>query len=236
MSNTAVSYTLAHVVIMPMMLIAVYHWLRQWGSVPLALLGTMVMIAYLPLMFMIDYGIGLWSMTELLLLCAGLLLIKRPVPFAIVVILASLNRETAVLLPVAWFLWHFPTLKQGHGWQWPLLYFAIWAILFVGLRLVIGSRPPMFTFEETLSANIETLPRTLINAFFILPTTIFMFWGWRASSPELKRLAVIIPLYVGICAVFALWNEVRLVLSLVPFTMPFFIKALEPTNHVPIHS
>jgi hypothetical protein len=167
-------------------------------------------------------------MTELLLLCAGLLLINHPVPFAIVVAFAALNRETGILLPIAWMLWHLPSLKQRQGLGWPVLHFGLWLAVFVGVRLIVGSRPPMYTFETTLATNLETLPRTLMNVFFILPITVFMFWGWHRAVPELKRLAVIIPFYFAMITVFALWNEVRLVLSFVPFAMPFFLESLKP--------
>jgi hypothetical protein len=197
-----------------------------------ALGGAVFVAAYSPIMFGV-YGTSLNNPLEVILLCAGLLWLLRGRDgrsFAGLVVIATLNRETAVLLPLAYAALHL------HDWRKPRIvgmaavYFALWAAVFVGLRLALGPAPDQITVAQVFAANFGggwNTSEAILNNAFLVPAWILAAMGYKAAPLPLKRLALVGVPYLGMLAVFALWNETRLLLPLFVLWLPLALRALE---------
>lgn len=108
------AYTTLHLFLLPATLLIMFEWLRLFTSELLALGACMMFACFLPLIFITNYGIAAWSIAEVLLLCLSLLLlqlpIQRPIQFtliAIITVIATLNRSSAIMIPLAYGIIHF---------------------------------------------------------------------------------------------------------------------------------
>lgn len=143
--------------------------------------------------------------------------------YAALVFVGTLNREmTGVLLVLAfWAL-------RGRDWKRGLLFSAIFAVTYGGLRLVIGPRPVEYTFLQTLEANAaswQTIPAALKNLAFV-PLWLVALARLRHADVRLRRLTLfIVPLYVLAFLLAALWQEVRLWLPVVIILLPVIVQS-----------
>lgn len=226
------AYVLAHALTLPAMFAALYLYWRRWVSQGAALAGVLFIAAYSPLMFAI-YGISLNNPLEVITLSAGLLWLlsgRDGLPFAALVVVGALNRETAVMLPIAYVClrWRntrrLPLFLRGGG------YFLLWGAVFIGLRVALGSAPDQITVADVFKANTSSpwhMTNAAINLGVTVPVWILAALGVRGSDARLRRLALTGVPYLGLLVVFALWNETRLLLPLFLLWMPFALRTLE---------
>lgn len=231
-TGVLVAYVGAHVVALPAMLGALYLYWRKWVSPLAALVGVVFVVAYAPIMFGV-YGISLNNPLEVIFLCAGLLWLlsgRAGVGFAALVVVAAFNRETAVMLPLAfvalrWQDWRKPRVVAEAA-----VYFALWAAVFVGLRWALGPAPDQITVAQVFAANFGggwNTSEAIINHLLIAPVWIAAVMGWKGAPERLKMLALVGVPYVALLSVFALWNETRLLLPLFALWMPLALRAFE---------
>jgi hypothetical protein len=156
------------------------------------------------------------NIIEAIFLAASLLVILRGRIWWLypLVALASLNRETAVFIP----LMAFFILRD---WKHAAGLFLVWAVTYGGIRLLIGPVPVHVTLAEILEKNLGSgFWRFVLG----LPLIAWLFWyaakGWRAAPQPLQRAAYVIPFYLLSVAVFGVWHEWRLMLTLYPLLIP----------------
>lgn len=138
--------------------------------------------------------------------------------YTALVMLASLNRETGLLL--VGFYWAFFGFSRRL-----LLLSVLWAAITVGLHLVYGPAPAQFGgLVGTFALNQETLPSALFANVLLLPLWIGAGYYWRGSSLLFKRLLVCVALYVGAFLVGAIWQEVRLLLPVLVVALPVVLR------------
>jgi len=226
-ASIAVAYAFAHALVLPLMLLALFRWLCQWVSIERAALGVFMLVAYLPLMFQV-WNVSLYAAVEVVFLClAGTLLVRQPrrwrAGYALLVILATLNRETGLLLPLAYLA------TQGRcEWRWGALLLALWGLIFVGLRWAFGSAADNLSIGATFALNTGGGQHTqdaLFNHAFFVPIWVMVIRHVRAAPIMLKRLGWVAAVYLALVAVFGLWDEVRLLLPLLVLWLPL---ALHP--------
>ena len=232
-TDTAIrtGYVLAHAVALPAMLAAMYLYWRRWVSDVAALAGVLFIAAYSPLMFAI-YGLSLNNPLEVILLCAGLLWLlsgRDGIVFAVIVAIGTLNRETALILPMAYVClrWRdtrrLPLFLRAGG------YFLTWAAVFVGVRLIIGHVPDQITVADVFKANTSSpwhMTNAAINLGVTIPVWILAALGVRGADARLGAVALAGLPYAALFAVFGLWNETRLLLPLFTLWMPFTLRYL----------
>ena len=186
-----------------------------------------------------DHYFQPWSILEAGLFAAGLLCVRdrRYRLLALVVALASLNRETAIFIPLALFF-AVAGSKGEDGAGFPgggkalLLfvgYVAIWAAAFFGMRTLLGDAPRVVTVEELLARNTisPAIFRTAVHLALIFGAFwIFAVAGFRRAPEFVKRTTLIAPLYLAAVALWGVWYEVRLLMPLYAIVIPLGLSSL----------
>ncbi len=214
-----------------------FFWLRTWFDREQALIGVLFVAGTMPIALQ-DHYFQPWSLLETGLFSAALLAIHRQRYWllASLVALASLNRETAVFIPLAFLLTidMKSLLNRSRKWGKPILLFGglflIWAAVFLGLRYFRGSASHIHTIEELLALNTkESLFYTFLKvSLFLGGLWAFAFLGFRYAPSFIKRVALIIPLYLLTVIIWGVWLEVRLLMPLYPVLVPLGLSFLYP--------
>lgn len=203
-------------------LVLLLIYLRQWYSYAQALVGILVV----GVSMLVAFGDGYfqpWSLLEIGLFTAGLLAIYRSqrLWLAVIIGLATLNRETGVFLVVAYLVIHLnraaPFLARTHL-IWTGLYSAIWGSIFLGIRLWLGLAPQL-SLAQILQMNIESgaLLMTGVNCVLFLGAFWVLVWqGHKVANPFIRTTWRIVPIYLLAILVFGVWSEVRLLTPLYP--------------------
>ena len=229
-----IGYTLAHFVVFPVMMLAVYAWFRRWLSQQQAILGALIITALMPVMLRV-WGTSLGAPLEVIFLCAGLILLdQQPLgftsAFTLLIAVSALNRETAVLLPLAYATTQLARWRTPGYWLRGVLFGGVWAVVFIGLRLTLGSAPDDVPIAEAwrwnTSGTWHTVEAVFKNLFF-LPIWLLYLNQLRAAPPFLKRLVPVALVYLGLFLLFAFWNEVRLLLPLLILALPVALRAVK---------
>lgn len=226
-------YGLAHLFALPAMLIALFAWLRTWGSDNAALVGTLVLALLLPMMLE-TWGISLYSALEVILLCAALVVLKqRPrrftLVFAALTLTASLNRETGLLLPLAFLAWDAPHWRTAGYWRRGLLFVLCWLVPYAGLRLWLGAAPDVITVAQTWVNNTGggwVTQEAMFKNAFLLPLYALTLYGLHRAPKPLLRLMPVALVYLALMLAFGQWNEVRLQAPLLVFALPVVVRKL----------
>ncbi len=210
-----------------------YAYLRTWFPMAGAMAGTALVAAGLPLTF--TNG---WAhpdhVAELVLFTLGCLTIARGLDaaFAVTLAIATLNRETAVFLVLLYAIAAPLTRTRlvkaiGFG--------AIWAAVFVGLRLWLG-----FEHYEywQLARNLEFLkllppaydPYYRAYAYFVLflfaPLLIVGLRALRDQPLFIRRALWVVPVIVAIGVTISSIVETRIFTPLFPLIVPATVAAL----------
>jgi hypothetical protein len=210
-----------------------YAYLRTWFPIAGAMAGTALVAAGLPLTFT-----NSWAhpdhVAELALFTLGCLTIARgwDVAFGVTLAFATLNRETAVFLvllyAIAGPLTRARLLKTiGFG--------AIWAVIFVGLRLWLG-------FEHydywQLGRNLEFLkllpppydPYYRAYAWFVLflfaPLVLVGVRALQGQPLFIRRALWVVPAILIVGVTISSIIETRIFTPLFPLVMPAVVAAL----------
>ncbi len=216
-------------------LVSLFFWLRIWFENEPALIGVLFVASTMPIAFQ-DHYFQPWSLLEPALFSLSLLAMYRRNFWLLAasVLLASLNRETAVFLPLA-----FLMTIQGENSQrmqsmlWSGVLLLIWAAVFFGLRYFRGNASHVETVAGLLAQNIT--PRSLFYAFFNSSLFLGGFWifvvaGFRYAATFLKKASLVIPFYLLTVLIWGIWQEVRLLLPLYPFLLPLGLSFLYRHN------
>jgi hypothetical protein len=214
------------------LLYLLFIWSSIWFSREQALIGVLFVAGTMPIALQ-DHFFQPWSLLEVGLFTAALLAIhsKRYWLLAAIVVLASLNRETAVLIPLVFLLASLDQarfLKPGSRIEWKPVVQAgglllLWAAVFLGIRYFQGSTAHTATIREVLAKN--TTERGLFYTFvngglFLGGFWVFAVLGFRYAPRLIRRITWIVPLYLVTVLVWGVWYEVRLLMPLYPVLVP----------------
>ncbi len=213
-------------------------YLRAWFSNEQALVGVLFAAATMP-MALRDHYFQPWSVLEAGLFAAGLLCVRdrRYRLLALVVALASLNRETALFIPLA-FLVALAGTKGEKSANSPAAgraallfvgYAAIWAAAFFGMRALLGDAPRVVTVEELLARNTisPAIFRTVVHLALVFGAFwIFAVAGFRRAPEFVKRTTLLAPPYLAAVALWGVWYEVRLLMPLYAIVVPLGLSFL----------
>jgi hypothetical protein len=203
---------------------SVYTWLCRWGSDKTAVGGVFLMTLLLIFSFVHQYPLSPNSNIELALICATLIQWKRYWLVVIMVIVASLNRETGVLLVAIYALLTVTNLRQPTPLVRVAILGALWAGITATLHITLGAAPHILGFMGTLQANFSDLVSGLIINALLLPLWTLAFIGYLKSPLLLKRFGWLALAYLFSALVGGLWGEMaRLSLPAIPLILPFVV-------------
>lgn len=218
-----------------------------WFTGEQSLIGSLLVACLLPVSLR-DHYYQPWSLLEATLFTAALLLMCRQregvesawrnyLGLAAVVLVASLNRETAVFIPVAFAAANFAPprampremVSRRKALLLTLGYLALWGVVFLALRWLRGPAEPVETIDSVLGRNLR--PTALRNLFvnlglFLGPLWFLTILGFRKAPIFVRRVAWVIPFYVVAVALWGVWYEVRLLMPLYPILVAFVLSFL----------
>lgn len=233
----ATGYAVAHLIAFPLMFMALFRWLRVWLSESSALLGVCLVAAYAPL-FMQVWVASIYSAIEVIVLATALTVLalhprRWEWVFVLLVVVGTLNRETALLLPLAYAAVYVTEWRTRGYWLRGALFGGVWAAAFVGLRVWLGPAPeavdPAFAWALNTGNVSNATHRSvngILNNLLFLPIWLLYLSNWRYAPAPLKRLALPALVYAGMFLVFGVWDEVRLLLPLLVLTLPVALRGL----------
>jgi hypothetical protein len=219
-------------------MLALYGLTRQWFSPGQALVG----VAFTTSATLATFGYFLyqpWSILEVMFFALGFWMAYRErwTAVMVTVVLASLNRETGVFLPLALLLASLeradfrdtagmraalrrPAVRRAFG------LVVLSTAIFAGLRLVRGGAPPVDQLADVWSRNLD--PNNLTAAGMVL--VLFLGLGWIfaalgfARAPDFIRgVARVIPFYLAAFAIWGWWREARILTTLYPILVPLLL-------------
>lgn len=139
------AYALYFFAAITVLLTSLYIYLRLWLDDKLALVGCLIAAFTMPVGFRYFYP---YSFLEVSLFIIALYLIyhKHDWPLLPLVLLASLNRETAIFIVIAYAI-HRRNVPMS------VALGLVWLAVFVGLRLWLGDAPRSVTVAEIWAEN-----------------------------------------------------------------------------------
>jgi hypothetical protein len=212
--------------------LTLFVYTRRWFSDEQALAGALLVACTVPIALRY-HTFAPWSLLEPALLTLGLTWIaerrdERILPLTIV---ASLNRETALLIPLAL------AIDALHDRPWPTRRLAIGAAgiaaslaIFLGLRWARGWAPPLVTIADVWAMNVSTAGiKTAIPA-----VALFLgVTGWWLAARGLRRMPAVArrmlwlgAIYLPAYLLFGYWYEVRLLMPLYPVLLPTVLSGI----------
>ncbi len=220
-------------------LMMLFLWLKLWFSQDQALIGVLFIAGVMPITFQNHY-FQPWSLLEPAFFSAALIAIrgKHYWILGLIMALASLNRETAVFIPL---IFGFTLdvkgiLKVRNRSSRNIVLVGgglllTWTMIFLGLRYFRGDAPHVGTIADILACNLmpDRLLRTFVNvSLFLGGFWFFSLFGFKHAPRFLKRVALVIPFYLITIMVWGYWYEVRMLMSLYPVLVPLGLCFLYP--------
>jgi hypothetical protein len=220
------AYLAFYFVVFPIALCSLFTLLRRWYLTSLALLGTTLVAAVLPLSFR-DHYFQPATWLELVLMIAALrLLTRREVDlrwYAVVSIVAAANRETGMLLGLLLVLVAWP-LPQHR--RFPTAVVALTPVVTYGLiRISRGSAPP--AEHDLLARNLSDLPTAAIQVGLFGAVVVFLAaTAWRHAPRVCRRAVWIAVPYIALVGTFGVWRQTRLLVPLLPIIIGMALAGL----------
>ncbi|HEY1298698.1 MAG TPA: hypothetical protein VGJ60_36920 [Chloroflexota bacterium] len=215
-----------------------YALFRQFFSPLQSLLGVSF-VSGVTVLTLAYFTYQPWSILEVAFYALGFLLAFRGqwAWVGVTVVLASLNRETGVFLPLALFLASLQglrplgmsTLRRVARRRETYLSFAflvLSTLIFGGLRLVRGSADPVDELGNVIIRNIQR--NNVIAAASAVPLVLGLGWiyaalGYRRAPRFLRGVARVVPFYLAAFALWGWWREVRILTTLYPVLVPLVL-------------
>jgi hypothetical protein len=232
------SYALYDVIAFLFLFGTLFWYLRFWFSDEKSLLGILIVGSTISVVLRDQYYQP-WSYLDVGLFTLSLVLIYKNhfKWLAIVIILASLNRETAIFIPLAFLFANMNVGADGLlGVRWSrsvlgrfCILGLLWLVTYGGIRLVEGDAIRIISVAEIWHRNIQAaglLYTVTQNFFFGIILYPMAILGFRKSPGHVKRTSLVIPFYLVTVLVFSLWWEVRLLMILYPILVPIALSCI----------
>jgi len=229
-------------------LVAAFWYFREFFTEAVAL-GAASLTGALMLIPLRDHFYQPWSLLEIGLLALGLVCIRRRWlgGFLLVVFLAALNREAAVLLVVAAGAGTYAEVRENPSQDgvsvlrkvalWAGSALVVWGATMVSLRLLRGPATHVESVVALWARNTEaaSLERAAVSLLLFLgPLWVLAVLGWRRSPSFVRWTAAMVPLQVALFAVFSLWHETRVLMPLylvaIPLSLAFVFGGFSESN------
>lgn len=210
---------------------------RRWFGWREALVGLFSLLIPLQLSFRWPHPYQPWTFLEAPLFVLGLLAVLRGRwgLCVLVIVIATLNRETALYIPLVALFVVGPDVvaRRADGGREAtvgvLSAFGAWAATHGALRLVLGHAEHIRPLRRTFEYN--TRPFDLVNAAVHLSLFLGAYWligvlGLRRAPERLRRATWLFVPVFALFLVFARWHEARVLLPLAPLGVLAGLSAL----------
>jgi hypothetical protein len=207
-----------------------YAYLRVWFTADQALIGALLVACTLRITIrQHDYAPSSYLEPTFFALALLAILHGRRGWFAVLLAVATLNRETAIFL-IALFAVTQPLTKDTV--KAVAAYFAIWLVIFAGLRVLGGEAERYWTLDLVFRTNVSQLWLAAFNITMLLGAFwVFALLGVPRAPAFVRRSALVIPVYLAVVAIWGIWWEVRLLMPLYPLVLPLALSYLfEPRS------
>lgn len=244
--SSMVSYNLAFKVIsiiyffscITIYLSILYSFLSKFFDNFQSLFGIMIIGITIPLALR-DHYYQPWTILEALFILISMILIEKDkfVSLILILILATLNRETAVLIPLLYFfikVFSFSITNKEFNIEYKNLskflgLIFVWLVIFFGLRMLLPSNTDNITLASVWEFNTSKygLFKAFINiSMFLGFLWIYLISGFKQSPDFIKKSSLIIPIYLLAVLLFGMWYEVRLLIILYPLFIPIILSRI----------
>lgn len=221
-------------------LVMAFVFFSKFYSEKSSLLGVFVIGALMHIGLQ-DHAYQPWSVLEALFFLVALLAIyeKKTRHLWLLVALASLNRETAILIPAAMFIHASQGFKVPDKADRVAIAAALlsWVLMYGLLRYLCGQAAHVLSLSAILYINTRpsSLARLAFNGFMVLGFWWLLFWkGLFSSSSFIKRSWLILIVYAPLVLIFGVWFEVRLLLPLYPLLVATCLAFIEVSLDQPL--
>jgi len=231
-----VAFVISRLLFIYAALVALHAYTRHWYSASASLAGTLGVAALLPLTCTNGWA-NPDSFPELLLFTLGCLLIARrqDILFLLVLVLATLNRETAAFLVVLWGAYRLPGRWSRGDVARLGGYAATWLAIYAGLRVVRGFQSyDLWMFRQNLEAFRPVPPgydpyRRVFGYFWLVLLAVPTWLAVRASrttgTPVFIACAVkVAGLVVVVCFLLSKVIEARIFVPMFPLLLPAVMR------------
>lgn len=198
-----------------MMLWSLFAYLRVWFSDEAALIASLVAACTIRItMRQHDYAPYSYLEPTFVALALIAILRRQHAWLAVLIVLATFNRETAIFLVLLYFV---TSDFSRHAFTWTAIYGAVWSAVYLSIRYVGGDADRYWTIPLVLRTNLSQPGLTAFNVTVLLGAFwIFAALGWSQAPRFVRRTALIVPAYLITIAVWGIWWEVRLLMPLYP--------------------
>ncbi len=219
-------------------LLALYALAREWFSPRQALIGV-AFTSGVTLATFSYFTYQPWSILEVTFFSLGFLLAYRGHwgGVGLVVVLASLNRETGIFLPLALLLgtaearrpFELASVRRAldrRETRLALAWVVMSAGIFGGLRLLRGSATQVDALGDVFVRNLQ--PEHLAAAAMVLMLFlgigwIFAAYGWTRAPRFVRGVGRVVPVYLAAFAIWGWWREARILTTLYPIVIPLLL-------------
>jgi len=215
-----------------------FFYFSFWFSQKDSLIGTLL-VAISMVVALRGHYYQPWSLLEAAIFPLSLILIKKrkEVFLGILIFLAALNRETAILIPPLYLFCSidFNNFKKSFKKTFPIfiIFVMIFFTVFIPLRLIMGNadRIQPEPIMPLLEYNLQ--PHNLVSSLVNNAVFFGLFWipiilGFRYAPKFVKKTVFLIAMYFPLWLLFGGWNETRLLMLLYPvlvtFGLSYFLK------------
>ncbi len=209
----------------------------------LALLGGVISALLVDFTFR-DQFFHPWSLWEGALVALGLILIHRRMHwrFVAVTLVALLNRETSLMLPLIFLIctlsFHrgkggLPKIRLERDTQFAFANLVTWVIGYVALHYFVGYRPSTFFIQTAFRGNRDHISyAVLLNALLIGALVPIILNGFQSAPRLIRRSAWILPAYFGLLLAIGYWWEIRYWITVLPIIVPAMIAAIASAGKI----
>jgi hypothetical protein len=211
---------------------ALFEYMRYWYSEERALAGALLAACTVPITLRY-HTYAPWSIAEPCFVIAALMAIRRRRDLWIVplTVLASLNRETGVLVPIALLI--FGIVEQPRAnrrVQVAVASIFLSLAIFFALRLLRGSAAPIVSVADVWAMNTSAVG---VKTFIPAITLLLGGTGWIlvirgfSRAPRFVRVSMwLAAVYLPVYLIFGYWYEVRLLMTLYPVLIPTLLAGV----------
>lgn len=212
-------YSLIRFVSLSTALIGLFFALRKRFTHWTAFGGTLLLSAFIPFTFHNYYFQPSTIMEYAVFAIALLATVEKKIVWLYpLMLVGTLNRETTLFVPFIYILWHFPALRKSDYLKLIPL-FAIWAIVFAGVRFLIPAPTNLLDIGEYIRLNLTSYYENL-DVLPFLAICLVPLVRLRGMPGEYKRLMLFNLIWFPLHFVASQWWEVRYYIPSVMLTLP----------------
>ena len=213
------------------LLLMLQRYMELWFSAEHSLIGVLLVAATLPITLRY-HTFAPWSILEAVMMTMGLKWIAQQKTWVILLLtlIATLNRETAVLIPLAALLDAAASRATPRRFMIPLIALAVWLVAFVVIRHWRGSAADLLTLNAiwTMNTSAQGLKTAVPAVALFLGVTGWLLAGYGVASapPFVRTMLWLVVFYLPLYFVYGYWYEVRLLMPLYPVLVPSMVAGV----------